>query len=69
MLCWTAAQAVGFAVAVSKAPGRQFRGDLAFLALADEEASGRWGSQPLTEDHWDEVKADFMVTELSLIHI
>jgi len=64
MLCWTAAQAVGFAHAVAAAPGGQLRGDLTFLALADEEASGRWGSQFLTEHHWDEVKADYMVTEL-----
>lgn len=64
MLCWTAAQAVGFAEAVAQAPGGRFRGDLAFLALADEEASGRWGAQHLTERHWEQVKADFMVTEL-----
>ena len=64
MLCWTAAQAVGFVRAVQQAPEGRYRGDLVFLALADEEASGRWGSQHLTENHWDEVKADFMVTEL-----
>jgi acetylornithine deacetylase/succinyl-diaminopimelate desuccinylase-like protein len=64
MLCWTAAQAVGFAEAVNRAPGGQYPGDLVFLAVADEEASGRWGARYLTENHWDEVKADFMVTEL-----
>ncbi len=64
MLCWTAAQAVGFAEAVRRAPGGRYAGDLVFLALADEEASGRWGAQFLTEQHWDEVKADYMVTEL-----
>jgi acetylornithine deacetylase/succinyl-diaminopimelate desuccinylase-like protein len=64
MLCWTAAQAVGFAQAVAQVPEGRHRGDLVFLALADEEASGRWGSQALTENHWDEVKADYMVTEL-----
>jgi len=64
MLCWTAAQAVGFVLALEAAPGRQFAGDLVFLAVADEEASGRWGARYLTENHWDEVKADFMVTEL-----
>ena len=64
MLCWTAAQAVGFAEAVSQVPGGRFPGDLSFLALADEEASGRWGAQYLTEHYWDEVKTDFMVTEL-----
>lgn len=64
MLCWTAAQAVGFAEAVARAPGGRFQGDLIFLALADEEASGRWGAQYLTEHHWEAVKTDFMVTEL-----
>jgi acetylornithine deacetylase/succinyl-diaminopimelate desuccinylase-like protein len=64
MLCWTAAQAVGFAQAVAQVPGGRFQGDLIFLALADEEASGRWGAQFLTENHWDAVKADYMVTEL-----
>lgn len=64
MLCWTAAQAVGFAEAVARAPGGRYKGDLVFLALADEEASGRWGAQYLTEHHWEAVKADFMVTEL-----
>jgi acetylornithine deacetylase/succinyl-diaminopimelate desuccinylase-like protein len=64
MLCWTAAQAVGVAQAVARAPGGRFAGDLAFLALADEEASGRYGAQFLTENHWPAVKADYMVTEL-----
>ena len=64
MLCWTAAQAVGFAEAVARVPGGRYPGDLVFLAVADEEASGRWGARYLTENHWDEVKADFMVTEL-----
>jgi acetylornithine deacetylase/succinyl-diaminopimelate desuccinylase-like protein len=64
MLCWTAAQAVGFAEAVARAPGGRYPGDLAFLAVADEEASGRWGARFLTENHWDEVKADYLVTEL-----
>jgi len=64
MLCWTAAQAVGFAEAVLAAGPKGFAGDLAFLALADEEASGRWGAQHLVAHHWESVKADFMVTEL-----
>jgi len=64
MLCWTAAQAVGIAEAVAQAPGGRFAGDLMFLALADEEASGRYGAQYLTENHWEAVKADYMITEL-----
>lgn len=61
MLCWTAAQAVGFARA---AVGGPLAGDLVFLALADEEASGRFGGRYLTEHHWDAVRADYMITEL-----
>ena len=64
MLCWTAAQAVGFAEAVRLAGQKGFAGDLAFLALADEEASGRHGAQYLMAHHADEVKTDYMVTEL-----
>lgn len=64
MLCWTAAQAVGFVESLAQAPEGRWPGDLAFLALADEEASGRWGAQVLTEHHWPKVKADYMITEL-----
>jgi acetylornithine deacetylase/succinyl-diaminopimelate desuccinylase-like protein len=38
--------------------------DLIFLALADEEAAGRYGARFLTEEHWPEVACDYMVTEL-----
>ncbi len=38
-------------------------GDIIFLAVADEEASGRLGARWLVENHWDKVKADYMVTE------
>ncbi|MEI8092609.1 MAG: M20/M25/M40 family metallo-hydrolase [Spirochaetales bacterium] len=64
MLCWTAAQAVGFVEALKTAPEGGYPGDLVFLALADEEASGRWGAQYLVANHWDAVKCDYMVTEL-----
>lgn len=64
MLCWTACQAVGFAEACKKVPGGRFRGDLVFMALADEEAAGRYGAQHLTEHHWNRVAVDYMVTEL-----
>lgn len=62
MLCWTVPQAVGLAQAI-KSHG-PFPGDLAFFALADEEAAGTWGARFLTRDHWDKVKCDYMVTEL-----
>ena len=62
MLCWTAAQAVGFAEAIKK--NGPFPGDLIFLAVADEEASGTYGARFLVEKHWDLVQCDYMVTEL-----
>ncbi len=43
----------------------QPRGDLLFLALADEEAGGALGAMPLTERRWDDVAVDFMLTEVA----
>lgn len=40
-------------------------GGLAFLAVADEEAGGRWGAHFLTEQHWDEVACDYLLTEIA----
>ncbi|WP_319562912.1 M20/M25/M40 family metallo-hydrolase [Marispirochaeta sp.] len=62
MLNMTASQAVGFAEAVTK--HGPFPGDLLFLALADEEASGTCGARWLTEEHWDTVACDYMVSEI-----
>jgi acetylornithine deacetylase/succinyl-diaminopimelate desuccinylase-like protein len=62
MLSTTAAQAVAFAEYI-KEKGRA-PGDLLFLAVADEEASGRLGARWLVENHWDRVRADYMITEL-----
>ncbi|NNM54193.1 MAG: M20/M25/M40 family metallo-hydrolase [Spirochaetales bacterium] len=64
MLCWTACQAVGLAEALKARPQRNFPGNLSFLALADEEAAGRWGARFLVEQFWEDVKCDAMVTEL-----
>jgi acetylornithine deacetylase/succinyl-diaminopimelate desuccinylase-like protein len=62
MLNMTATQAVAVAELIhEKGP---LRGDLSFLALADEEADGRLGARFLMEDHWDKVKTDYMLTEL-----
>jgi acetylornithine deacetylase/succinyl-diaminopimelate desuccinylase-like protein len=38
-------------------------GDIMFLAVADEEASGRLGARWLVENHWDKVKVDYMIVE------
>lgn len=41
------------------------RGDLLFVALADEEAGGRHGAQPYTEQRWDQAQVDYMLTEVA----
>jgi len=41
------------------------RGDLLFLALADEEAGGRLGAHALVTEHWDQVNAEYMLTEVA----
>jgi len=41
------------------------RGDLLFVALADEEAGGVLGAHPLTEQRWDAVRVDYMLTEVA----
>lgn len=43
----------------------QPRGDLLFVALADEEAGGRLGAMPYTEERWDQAQVDFMLTEVA----
>ena len=40
-------------------------GGLAFLAVADEEAGGRWGAHFLTERHWSSVGCDYVLTEIA----
>lgn len=41
------------------------RGDLLFVALADEEAGGALGAMPLTERRWGDVQVDYMLTEVA----
>ena len=45
------------------------KGDLVYLAVADEEAGGHHGADWLVEHHWDEVGADNVITELGGFHI
>jgi acetylornithine deacetylase/succinyl-diaminopimelate desuccinylase-like protein len=53
------------AVAVRRLLDSGFRpkGTLIYSAVADEEALGTYGAQWLTENAWDDVKTDFLVTE------
>ena len=53
------------AVAVRRLVTSGFRpkGTFIYSAVADEEAMGTYGAQWLTENAWDDVKSDFLVTE------
>ena len=53
------------AVAVKKLirEGWKPKGTLIFSGMADEEALGTWGAEWLVEHHWDDVKADAVLTE------
>jgi acetylornithine deacetylase/succinyl-diaminopimelate desuccinylase-like protein len=61
MLDVTAAMAVALRRLI--ASGFRPKGTLIYSAVADEEALGTYGAQWLTENAWDDVKADFLVTE------
>jgi acetylornithine deacetylase/succinyl-diaminopimelate desuccinylase-like protein len=41
------------------------KGDLVFVALADEEAGGVLGAKALVEQRWDRVKAGYVLTEVA----
>jgi acetylornithine deacetylase/succinyl-diaminopimelate desuccinylase-like protein len=41
------------------------RGDLLFVALADEEAGGALGAQPFVEQRWDVAEVEYMLTEVA----
>ncbi len=41
------------------------RGDLLFVAVADEEAGGRYGASALVEQRWDLVHIDYLLTEVA----
>ena len=43
--------------------GTRYPGDILYFAVADEEAGGVVGAQPIVNDHWDMVKCDYVLTE------
>ena len=45
------------------ASGFRPRGTLIYLAVADEEAGGTYGAKYLVDQHFDAVKADYVITE------
>jgi acetylornithine deacetylase/succinyl-diaminopimelate desuccinylase-like protein len=53
------------AVAVRRLATSGFRpkGTLIYLAVADEEAGGTYGAKFLVDEHFDAVKADYVITE------
>jgi acetylornithine deacetylase/succinyl-diaminopimelate desuccinylase-like protein len=61
MLNLTASQAVAFRRLADS--GFRPRGTLIFLAVADEEALGRWGADWLLQHERDAVYADYVLTE------
>ena len=61
MLYLTAAYAVATRAAASK--GRALRGDLIFVAVADEEGGSRLGIEWLMQHHPELIDADYVLTE------
>jgi acetylornithine deacetylase/succinyl-diaminopimelate desuccinylase-like protein len=59
------------AVAVRRLMQSGFRpkGTLIYSAVADEEALGTYGAKWLTENAWDDVKTDYLVTEFGGMRI
>ena len=43
----------------------QPRGDLLFVALADEEGGGKYGAQPFVDERWEVAEVDYMLTEVA----
>lgn len=61
MLNMTATMAVAFRrMALA---GHRPRGDVVFLATADEEGHATWGARHLLDNHRDEVRTDYVITE------
>lgn len=67
MLNETSSMAVAFRRLVEQ--GFRPKGDLTYLAVADEEALGTWGAEWLLENRADAVRADYVVTEFGGFHM
>jgi len=61
MLNETSSMAVAFRMLAEE--GFRPKGDVAYLAVADEEALGTWGAEWLLQNQPDSVRADYVVTE------
>ena len=61
MLNLTSSMFVAFRDAVRS--GTRYPGDIMYFAVADEEAAGVLGAKHIVENHWDDVKCDYVLTE------
>jgi acetylornithine deacetylase/succinyl-diaminopimelate desuccinylase-like protein len=66
MLATVACQAVVFAKLYHEFKPK---GDLVYLAVADEEVGGYYGAKWMVDNHFDEIKADYSITEIGGIPI
>ena len=62
MLNLTSTMAVVFRQLASE--GFRPNGDLIYFGVADEEAGGVWGAEWMAAHHWDDMRADYVLTEL-----
>ncbi|NKB42538.1 MAG: M20/M25/M40 family metallo-hydrolase, partial [Ilumatobacter sp.] len=62
MLNMTATMAVAFRQLADS--GWQPKGTLIYFGVADEEAGGVHGAKFMTEQHWDAIGADYVLTEM-----
>jgi len=62
MLNLTSSMAVAFRQLARE--GFAPKGDLIYFGVADEEAGGKWGAEWMTDNHWDAIEADYVLTEL-----
>jgi acetylornithine deacetylase/succinyl-diaminopimelate desuccinylase-like protein len=63
MLNLTASQAVALKHLARRPGGWKPRGSLVYLACADEEAGGTLGAGHVCAEHWDALRADYVLTE------
>ena len=63
MLNLTASQAVALKALACRPGGWRPRGTLVYLACADEEAGGTLGAGHVCAQHWDALRADYLLTE------
>jgi len=61
MLNLTSSMLVAFRDVVRR--GMRYPGDIVYFAVADEEAGGVLGAQPIIEQHWDKLHCDYVLTE------